>query len=85
MSSREDRIRDRAFAIWDAEGRPVERDVEHWLQAERELDADPVDGPVTAGEGDAGPDETVETISEDPKPSIMTLTQPAPDSVETDG
>ena len=31
------RIRERAYAIWDANGRPDGRADEHWLMAEREL------------------------------------------------
>ena len=81
----EDRIRDRAFAIWDSAGRPADHDVDHWLQAEREVSSDPVDGPVEAETREAGPDETVETISDHPKASIITLTQSAPDSVEAEG
>lgn len=30
-------IRDRAYAIWQAEGEPQGRDREHWEQAKREL------------------------------------------------
>jgi hypothetical protein len=38
MSTRhEDQVRARAFAIWEAEGRPVGHDMEHWLAAEREI------------------------------------------------
>lgn len=85
----DDRVRQRAYAIWDAEGRPADRATEHWLQAEREVGPDPVDGPVAedeAGRDEApGPDETVETISDTPKSSVVTLTRPAPDSVESDG
>src|SRR3954453_19384727 len=33
----ENRIRLRARAIWEREGRPDDRHVEHWLQAEREI------------------------------------------------
>ncbi len=33
----DDRVRARAFEIWEAEGRPVGHDLEHWLAAEREL------------------------------------------------
>jgi len=29
-------IRTRAYAIWEAEGRPNGRDLDHWLQAEAE-------------------------------------------------
>ena len=33
----EQRIRDRAYAIWLDEGRPHGRDADHWLQAERAI------------------------------------------------
>lgn len=33
----EDRIRRRAYDLWEAEGRPQGRDAAHWAQAEREL------------------------------------------------
>ena len=84
MATPNDRVRERAFEIWDAEGRPADRSVENWLQAEREVGSDPVDGPV-GQKGAPGPDETAETISDNPKSSIETLTQPAPDSIERDG
>ncbi len=32
----EDLIRQRAWQIWDAEGRPEGREAQHWDQAERE-------------------------------------------------
>lgn len=32
-----DRIRGRAYSIWEEEGRPDGRDGDHWLQAEREI------------------------------------------------
>ncbi|MTJ79831.1 MAG: DUF2934 domain-containing protein [Telmatospirillum sp.] len=35
--SDQDRIRSRAFEIWQAEGCPEGRDVEHWLKAEEEV------------------------------------------------
>lgn len=31
-----ERIRQRAYELWEAEGRPTDRHIEHWLQAERE-------------------------------------------------
>lgn len=46
----EQRIRERAHAIWEAEGRPEGRDREHWQRACRELGIN-----VVAGEGRAGP------------------------------
>ncbi|MTJ79694.1 MAG: DUF2934 domain-containing protein [Telmatospirillum sp.] len=33
----ENRIRQRAFEIWQAQGCPEGRDLDHWLQAEVEL------------------------------------------------
>jgi Protein of unknown function (DUF2934) len=32
-----DAVRERAYHIWEDEGRPGGRDLDHWLQAEREL------------------------------------------------
>jgi hypothetical protein len=34
----ERRIRERAHALWEQEGKPHGRDQEHWFQAQRELD-----------------------------------------------
>ena len=36
---RYERIRQRAYELWEHEGRPQGRDREHWEQAEREVDA----------------------------------------------
>ena len=36
----EDEIRSRAYKIWEEEGRPVGRDVEHWIRAVLELARD---------------------------------------------
>ena len=33
----QERIRDRAYAIWEREGRPHGRDRDHWAEAEREI------------------------------------------------
>jgi Protein of unknown function (DUF2934) len=46
----EERIRTRAYELWEAEGRPGGREVEHWLQAAQEVAAE--DG----GGGGATPD-----------------------------
>ncbi|MGA2409136.1 MAG: DUF2934 domain-containing protein [Candidatus Binataceae bacterium] len=32
-----DRIREHAYHIWEKEGRPEGRDIDHWTQAEREI------------------------------------------------
>lgn len=34
---RNERIRERAYQIWQEEGQPEGRGVEHWAQAEREI------------------------------------------------
>lgn len=31
------RIRQRAHELWEAEGRPAGRELQHWLEAEREI------------------------------------------------
>jgi hypothetical protein len=36
-AAREQAIRERAYAIWEEEGRPQGRDVDHWLRAETEI------------------------------------------------
>ncbi|MEX0696950.1 MAG: DUF2934 domain-containing protein [Dongiaceae bacterium] len=32
-----DRIRERAYSLWEREGRPHGRQMEHWLRAESEI------------------------------------------------
>lgn len=46
MSDREMRVRERAHQLWEREGHPSGREVDHWDQALREIDAE--DGPVEA-------------------------------------
>lgn len=36
----EQRIRERAYQLWEQAGRPDGKEVEHWLQAEREIAGD---------------------------------------------
>jgi hypothetical protein len=36
----EERIRERAYEIWERVGRPEGKAVEHWLQAEAEISAE---------------------------------------------
>ncbi|GAA3086813.1 hypothetical protein GCM10010520_36600 [Rhizobium viscosum] len=36
----EDRVRERAYAIWEKEGRPEGEDLRHWSDAEAELRGD---------------------------------------------
>jgi Protein of unknown function (DUF2934) len=37
-------IRERAFAIWEEEGRPEGKSVVHWLRAEAEIKTDKISG-----------------------------------------
>ena len=37
IASREQQIRERAYAIWEGEGRPMDRADAHWLRAEAEI------------------------------------------------
>ncbi|WP_309085207.1 DUF2934 domain-containing protein [Chelativorans sp.] len=39
-SEKEEKIRRRAYEIWESEGRPHGREWDHWLQAARELQAE---------------------------------------------
>ncbi|HET6467164.1 MAG TPA: DUF2934 domain-containing protein [Geminicoccaceae bacterium] len=45
-------IRARAYGLWEAEGRPEGRALEHWLRAEAELAPRPVATQSIAGEED---------------------------------
>jgi hypothetical protein len=40
MTGGDARTRERAYAIWESEGRPHGRALDHWLQAEAELAAE---------------------------------------------
>ena len=39
MATKEDQIRQRAYEIWEREGRPHGDDMKHWLQAFQEIAA----------------------------------------------
>lgn len=50
---REQTVRDAAYAIWEAEGRPHGRDAEHWrLAEERFVEARPVEEHVISDAGE---------------------------------
>jgi len=48
MQAKEDKIRERAHAIWERDGRPSGRDREHWEQAAREIEAETAGGKPAA-------------------------------------
>ena len=43
MDDKSDRIRARAHAIWEADGKPGGKDILHWDQATSEIESDPND------------------------------------------
>ena len=49
-SDREERIKERAYAIWLAEGRVHGHHQEHWHRAEREIAAEETAGKAAGGE-----------------------------------
>jgi hypothetical protein len=54
--TREDRIRRRAYEIYERSGGIEGRDIDHWLAAEAEIDAEVLEGTAPAEhEGDAPP------------------------------
>ena len=54
---REDRIRKRAYELWQQEGSPEGKPHDHWLQAEREIDL-AAEHEIDKGDGEiAGDDE----------------------------
>ncbi len=46
---REEAIRERAYAIWEQEGRPDGKSLAHWLQAEAETAAEKIVGVTDDG------------------------------------
>lgn len=42
-TTREEQLRQRAYRIWESEGRPDGMDAQHWARAERELAAEEPD------------------------------------------
>lgn len=92
MDEREDRIRARAYELWEAAGRPEGRQAEHWEQAEREIDGNPAgprkrkagSEPANAKQtGPAGPGGTQSLVSEVPvvrrKPVSSRARKPKPE------
>jgi len=49
MNDVEQRIRERAYQLWEENGRPEGRDVDYWLQAREEIEPFYKEGDATAG------------------------------------
>jgi Protein of unknown function (DUF2934) len=54
MAEDEDKIRRRAYEIWEREGRPDGRQHEHWSQARQEMDKYGAPEGAQLGRGEAG-------------------------------
>lgn len=79
-NDREERLQQRAYEIWEAEGCPEGRDIDHWIQAEREL-AVPLDGNnITMAHRANGPTDASLTVTPPsvPKPRAVARTRKKP-------
>ena len=74
----ESRTRLRAYAIWEREGRPEGRHIEHWFLAQREIEQEMRETaqPAVAGRVSGGdsPAEQEQRAPSSPHPAIPTLT-----------
>jgi hypothetical protein len=46
MSDRDERIKQRAYEIWEEQGRPEGKELDHWQQAAEEFNANSVEDPM---------------------------------------
>lgn len=89
---RERRVRERAFVLWEREGRPFGRQDEHWFRASREIEAETLSPePEPAAAQSVMPKPVTSTIAPKPvrrsraaKPAIPTSDQPWPKDVGAD-
>ncbi|WP_374293757.1 DUF2934 domain-containing protein [Sphingomonas sp.] len=79
MAEREKKVRDRAYALWQAEGEPHGRDQHHWSQAELELGADDADAAAEPADAAAEPADSpaADTPRTDTQASAPTAAEPA--------
>ena len=70
----ESRVRARAYALWESEGRPAGRDAEHWLVSEQatraELAATADPAPKKAAKPKAAPRKKA---APKPRPAVMEM------------
>jgi hypothetical protein len=70
---REQRIRERAYQIWEREGKPQGRDAQHWQQAAAEVEAEAA---VSVGMADADPPPEEPQPPPGPPPPPMRRSRP---------
>src|SRR3954471_17472153 len=77
MSRKMQRTRERAYQIWEEEGRPGGREIDHWLQAEGELH-EGVDAEDTqpGGRDTLAQDDPAEAIAADAANSLQVGSDP---------
>lgn len=72
----------RAYSLWESEGRPAGKDVEHWLRAERELQVESEDAArISSGMGRSGHSDTdarVKPATRSPEPGVSPRRHDAP-------
>ena len=68
----ESRTRLRAYAIWEREGRPEGRHIEHWFLAQREIEQETAQTSTAAGiSGGESPAEQEQQAPSSPHPAIF--------------
>ena len=67
--TRDDRIRIRAYEIWQREGRPEGRHEQHWIEATREIDEDAAERLREADrrQGDVGYNRSTSAVGRSPR------------------
>ena len=68
-AAQRDRVAARAYAIWLEAGQPEGRDMEHWLEAERQLGLDPTSATAREIGSDEFRDRVEDTMDEIASPS----------------
>jgi hypothetical protein len=66
LDAREERIRARAHALWEADGKPEGRDREHWEQAAKLVDEEERQAARATGDPQAAEHRGQPTESDDP-------------------
>jgi hypothetical protein len=61
-------IQERSYLIWEREGRPHGRNLEHWVMAEAELSAEQVEPKAAAAKSAASPKAAVKSAAKTSSP-----------------
>jgi hypothetical protein len=82
QSNQQQKISERAYALWQREGCPHGRDMDHWLKAEREVSAEngKATTPVKKAEGNGSGNGAAARKSQSAAPAKPRSRQPAEES-----